>query len=253
MVMPRDELCGTERDSMSLAVAQCLLDFVAAAAPEFGRVRDAHVDGATTAVEEVHASAAGVNGVYAPLIFDDFLGEELIFERNLAERRYVIDPPVHAGLVFMTDENMDVRCLMGAIVDQEDGRRIAIEFDPPFIDRLIGGNAQRPLADRIRVCAYLVRVAGKTIGVFGDPLRVGGDAVGFFCESVRVLRELVRLARLEQGDDAADAAEQADESAETADARPCPLQEGNQIAHENDSTMSSESPSLSSNPSKAVS
>lgn len=245
-------MSNTGRGSMSLAVAQGLLDFDAAAAPEFGRVSNADIDGIAAAADEVHASTAGVNGVYASLIFDDFLGEELIFERDLAERRYVIDPPVHDGLVFMADESMNVRCLMGAIVDQEDGRRIAVEFDPPFIDRLIGGNAQRPLADRIRVCAYLVRVAGKTIGVFGDPLRVSGDVVGFFRESVRVLRDLVRLARLEQGDDTTEAAEQTDESTETADARPRPLQEGNQIAHENDSTMPPESPAPSSNPSKAV-
>ena len=126
---------------------------------------------------------------------------------------------------------------MGAVVEQEDGRRFAIEFNPPFVDRLIRGNAQRPLADRIRVCAYLVRLAGKTVGLLGDPLRVSGDPIGFLRNTVRLLREQIRLTRLEQGEDAATAAKQTDKSTQTTDTRPNPLQEGNQTTHRHDSTV----------------
>lgn len=201
-------------DSMALAVGQALLDLIAASAPELRGVGDMDGDGVSSG-PDVDETTARVDPVYAPLVFDDFLRKELVFERDLAERRNLIDDPVHDGLVFVADEHMNVRCFVGAVVDQEESRGFAVEFDPPFVGRLIRGNAQRPLADRIRVCAYLVRLAGKAVGVLGQPLRVSGDPVGFLRESVRLLRELIRLARLEQGDKPGDGAKQAAARAET--------------------------------------
>lgn len=190
-------------DSVTVSVGEALLDFLAASAPELSGVSE--VDGYVISSDSnVDESTTGIEPVDGTLVFGYLLHEQLIFERNLTECRYLIDMPVHDGLVFVTDEDMNVRCFMGAIVYQEDDRRFSIEFNPPFVDHLIGGNAQRPLADRIRVCAYLVRLAGKAVGILGEPLRVTGDPVGFLRRAVRLLRELVRLARLQDRDNGCD-------------------------------------------------
>ena len=174
----------SSKDSMALAVGQAMLDRIAASAPELSGVGDMDGD-VIPADPDVDEPGTGVEPVDGTLVFDYLLREQLVLERDLAERGYFIDDPVHDGLVFVTDEHVNVRCFVGAVVEQEDGRRFAIEFTPPFVDRLIRGNAQRPLADRIRVCAYLVRLAGKTVGLLGDPLRVSGDPVGFLRNTVR--------------------------------------------------------------------
>lgn len=158
----------SSKDSMALAVGQAMLDRIAASAPELSGVGDMDGD-VIPADPDVDEPGTGVEPVDGTLVFDYLLREQLVLERDLAERGYFIDDPVHDGLVFVTDEHVNVRCFVGAVVEQEDGRRFAIEFTPPFVDRLIRGNAQRPLADRIRVCAYLVRLAGKTVGLLGDP------------------------------------------------------------------------------------
>lgn len=154
----------SSKDSMALAVGQAMLDRIAASAPELSGVGDMDGD-VIPADPDVDEPGTGVEPVDGTLVFDYLLREQLVLERDLAERGYFIDDPVHDGLVFVTDEHVNVRCFVGAVVEQEDGRRFAIEFTPPFVDRLIRGNAQRPLADRIRVCAYLVRLAGKTVGL----------------------------------------------------------------------------------------
>lgn len=188
--------------SMAVAVGEALLNLIVASAPELGCVDDVDGDVIASDTDEDEA-AIRVEPVDGTLVFDYLMQEQLVFECDLAERRHLIDAPVRDGLVFVTDEHMNVRCFMGAVVDQEHRRSFTIEFDPPFVDRLIGGNAQRPLADRIRVCAYLVRLAGKAVGILGEPLRVTGDPVGFLRRAVRDLRELIRLARQQQSDAAA--------------------------------------------------
>lgn len=199
-------------DSMSLAVGQALLDFVVASRAELRGVDDVdrHMAGSAS---EVGEAGLGVQTVDAGLVFEYLLGEELAFERDLSERRNLVDVPLRNGLVFETDEHGHVSCYVGAIVDKEDGRGFSIVFDPPLVDRLVGGDGQRPLADRVRVCSYLVRLSCKAVGSLGGTLRFGGDPVGFLGRAVRLLRELVAMARLEQGDASGDSADHARDDA----------------------------------------
>ena len=199
-------------DSMSLSCGQALLDFVAASAAEFGGVGDMHGDVAC-AWEKHEETGSGVQTADSALLFDYLLDEELAFEGDLAERGYFLDLPLRNGLVFTTDEDLNVSCQIGAIVDQEDGRGFSIVFDPPLVDGLVGGDTQRPLADRVRVCCYLVRLACKAVGLLGEPLRINGDPVGFFRDAVGRLGQLVVLERLEQCGAAGDAADDADDKA----------------------------------------
>jgi len=84
------------------------------------------------------------------------------------------------------------------------------------VDRLVGGDGQRPLADRVRVCSYLVRLSCKAVGLLGGTLRFDGDPVGFLSRAVRLLRELVAMACLEQGDTSGDTANQSRDGANDA-------------------------------------
>ena len=202
-------------ESMPLAVGQALLDLSVASAAQFGGVCDVYSDAACSDVGKEEA-VSGVDGVDLGLVFDYLLGEELVFERDLAERHCLVDARLRNGLVFKADEHMNVSCDVAAIVDKEDGGSFSIVLDPPLVNRLVGGDCQRPLADRVRVCSYLVRFAGKVVGVFGDPLRVGGDPVGFFRRVVGVLGELVSSMRLEQGDTSGDTANQSRDGANDA-------------------------------------
>lgn len=202
-------------ESMPLAVGQALLDFVVASRAELRSVSDVnrHMAGSTS---EVGEAGLGVQTVDTGLVFEYLLREELAFERDLAERHCLVDARLRNGLVFKADEHMNVSCDVAAIVDKEDGGSFSIVLDPPLVNRLVGGDCQRPLADRVRVCSYLVRFAGKVVGAFGDPLRVGGDPVGFFRRVVGVLGELVSSMRLEQGDTSGDTANQSRDGANDA-------------------------------------
>lgn len=201
-------------ESMPLAVGQALLDLSVASAAQFGGVCDVYSDAACSDVGKEEA-VSGVDGVNLGLVFDYLLGEELAFERDLAERHCLVDARLRNGLVFKADEHMNVSCDVAAIVDKEDGRCFSIVFDPPLVDRLVGGDCQRPLADRVRVCSYLVRFSCKAVGLLGGMLRFDGDPVGFLSRAVRLLRELV-MARLEQGDTSGDTANQSRDGANDA-------------------------------------
>ena len=202
-------------ESMPLAVGQALLDFVVASGTKLRGVddMDRHLAGTTP---EEHETGLGVQTVDAGLVFEYLLGEEIAFERDLSERRNLVDVPLRNGLVFATDEHMNVSCHVAAIVDKEDGRGFSIVFNPPLVDRLVGGDGQRPLADRVRVCSYLVRLSCKAVGLLGGLLRFDGDPVGFLSRAVRLLRELVAMARLEQGDTSGDTANQSRDGANDA-------------------------------------
>ena len=181
-------------ESMPLAVGQALLDLSVASAAQFGGVCDVYSDAACSDVGKEEA-VSGVDGVDLGLVFDYLLGEELAFERDLAERHCLVDARLRNGRVFKADEHMNVSCDVAAIVDKEDGGSFSIVLDPPLVNRLVGGDCQRPLA---------------------DPLRVGGDPVGFFRRVVGVLGELVSSMRLEQGDTSGDTANQSRDGANDA-------------------------------------
>ena len=183
-------------ESMPLAVGQALLDFVVAAGAKLRSVSDVDLH-ATGSTSDEREAGLGVQAVDTGLVFEYLLGEELAFERDLSERRNLVDVPLR-------------------IVDKEDGRGFSIVFDPPLVDRLVGGDCQRPLADRVRVCSYLVRLSCKAVGLLGGLLRFDGDPVGFLSRAVRLLRELVAMARLEQGDASGDTANQSRDGANDA-------------------------------------
>jgi len=188
----------------SLAVGQALLDFVAAMAPELCGPADPDDDRVLADTDVRDAAVAGVEFVDVSLVFRCLLREERRLERELAECRYVRFAPVRNDFAIVADVHGDVRCILAAIIDDEERGRIAVELDPPLVLALIGGDTQRPLADRISVGAYLVRLGCQIIGLTGEPVRVLGDPVRFLRDAVRGLGELVRAARLEQGDHTGD-------------------------------------------------
>lgn len=172
-------------ESMPLAVGQALLDFVVASRAELRSVSDVnrHMTGSTS---EVGEAGLGVQTVDTGLVFEYLLGEELAFERDLSERHNLVDVPLRNGLVFATDEHGHVSCHVGAIVDKEDGRGFSIVFDPPLVDRLVGGDGQRPLADRVRVCSISFafparRLACSAARFDSTAIRLASSAEPFAC------------------------------------------------------------------------
>ena len=110
----------SSEDLMSLSCAQALLDLYVSSAAKSGCPDDMDGDGACSSSDIEHSSH-GVVPIDASLGFDYLLREELVFERNLAERGNLIDVSLRNGLVFKADEHLNVTCQVGAIVDQEDG------------------------------------------------------------------------------------------------------------------------------------
>lgn len=192
---------------VTLRLAEGLLDYCASSAAHRAFPLDVDADGQPHAGDDV---AGGAHPVPLGVVFDKLLADELAIEEEFAETGYMLLMPLRKGLVLSADDDGHVECVCTAIIEDAYGSSFSIEFGVPFVDRLVGGNAQRPLADRIRVLTYLVRLGCQVVRLDGDTIRVDGDPVGFLRSTVRVLGQLVRLARQEQGDHAGDATQRAD-------------------------------------------
>lgn len=189
--------------SVELGLAEGLLELIASTQPKFtGPDNINHNADFPNAYEEY--ATTGIDSVDASLVFGYLLAKELDFERILVETGYAVDSCVEQGLVFVADDDKHVACRVGAIVDDYECRRFLIELEPPVVGSLVSGGGQRPLADRIRVATYLVRLGSKIVCRIGNRAGFFGDPVGFLSEGVRVLRSLVRLARLEESNDPGD-------------------------------------------------
>lgn len=184
---------------VTLALGQALLDLAVASCPELRGICDMDDDPAH-ADTQIRETGSAIDIVDNPLVFDYLLREQITFERNFTECGYMVDVPLSNGLIFVTDVDGHVRCFIGAIIDNENGGSLTIEFNPPLVDRLVCGDPQHSLTDRIRVCTYLVRLSCQVVGILSDPLRVSGDPIGFLRNAIRILSELIRTARLEQRD-----------------------------------------------------
>lgn len=189
-----------------LRLVDALLDAVAGAFPELAGPDDERADAVRDGAG-VEEAAGSVVRETLPFAFDRLLEEELAAERDFAERGYLVDPVVHCGTAFGKDGDGNIVCRVGAIVGDHDGNSFVIELEPPVVDKIVGRDIQRPVGDKVRVCAFLVRVGCQCVGFPGDP-------VGFLRKAVCRLRELVAIARLEQGDDSGDASDGSDRRAD---------------------------------------
>lgn len=125
------------------------------------------------------------------MIFDDLLNNQWIVEAELIDGSDAFFPIFRQRLVLVTDDNGHITCRAGAVVDNSDQGGFTIEFNTPIIDRLVGTHVDRPLADKLRVCTYLVSLASQAVCV-------NSDTVGFLTHACSTLRELIRLTRLQQ-------------------------------------------------------
>lgn len=161
-------------------------------------------------------------------IFSIFLEKQIVVEGNLAESGNDIDLSGFSyGPVFVSDNDGHVSCIECAIVDDDEVGRFAFEVRDPVVFGLIGGDAERSLADRVRVITYLVRGFSQFVGC-------GGGIVGFLSEGVRVLSDLVRSMRLAYADGTGDKTSDARETAHTSDDSPhkIPIHENQSNAQE---------------------
>lgn len=170
-------------------LAEALLAFLASSHPELASPDDVDDSFAVNIAGDDNA-IAGI----PPRLFEYLLSQEVSLESDLAEFGYAVPSEFRHGLAFTSGDDHGVRCVQGAVIDDDEFGWFVIKLDHPNIFGLISGDAERPLADRIRVVAYL-------IGLLSQQVRIPGSLVGLVSEGVRVLRQLVRLSRLGEGDD----------------------------------------------------
>lgn len=175
---------------LPLRFAEALLGYFGSSHAEFARPDDVDLN------PEVGGSVDSTSRIPYRL-FENLLSEEIALENDLVESGYALFTGFHYGFVFVPDNDGNIVCKEGAVIPDREAGSFVIELCRPVIFRLIGSDAERPLADRIRVVAYLVCLGCQCVGI-------SRSFVGFLGEGVCVLRELVRLARLENGDDGCD-------------------------------------------------
>lgn len=182
-----------------LRLGEGLLELLASFHPKSAGPREGDVGFDLSDADEEHDPSV-IDVVDTLLIFSDLLAQEFAFEQSVFEGTNPVDVAFSYGLAFVPDGHRDVHCRVGAVVGHREGSALLVELEPPVVDRLVRGDGKRPLADRVRVATYLVRLGCKAVGLGCDSFGVFGDPVGFLGEGVRVLGELVRLARLDDGD-----------------------------------------------------
>ncbi len=175
---------------LPLRFAEALLGYFGSSHAEFTRPNDVDLN------LEVGSSVDSASRIPCRL-FENLLSEEIALENDFLESGYAPFTGFHYGFVFVPDNDGDIVCKEGAVIPDREAGSFVIELDRPVIFRLVGGDAERSLTDRIRVVAYLVCLGCQCVGI-------SRSFVGFLGEGVCVLRELVRLARLENGNDGGD-------------------------------------------------
>lgn len=203
----------------TLTAVESLLECITAPHSKLGRENQIHPDRADDGSDPDNITSRELSGTET---FDYLLSKERGLETNLTETGYLVEPAFRYGRAFTLDGHGNVAGHAGALIDENDGSTTALNPDTPLIDRLIAGDIERPLSERMRVTAYLVRIFSQLVG---KP----GFTVGRLCQLVGTLRELIRLARLEQGNQTGDSPDTADGSSDRADDRP-------DITHDPDST-----------------
>lgn len=180
-------------DSVSLVLANAVLYAVVSSYPEIAG--PSYVDDGEVADDWDPGVLSLPGGV-----FDLLLSDEIRLEREFAEFGYCVCPHVDYRLAMVRDDDANVVCRVGAVIDDGDTASGLLILRQPVVDSLVGGNIERPLRDRLRVCTYLVRLGCQCVGLFGD-------STGFLREAVGRLRDLIALTRLGQGDDSGDASD----------------------------------------------
>lgn len=187
---------GSERDRV-IAVSEKLLAFQAEVFPELAVPSDTHAQECVEGSNDAHDSLR---------LFDYLAVYGRAFEDHLFEGFETVTVGAKYQIVFTAYDDIDVECRAYAVVHDGDESPWGMVLDLPTVHRLILACAERPLADCVRVFAYVVRCFCELIGPIRDLSVLDADFVRAFGESVGVLRDLVRAMRLEQRDDGADRA-----------------------------------------------
>lgn len=176
----------------ALRLAEGALGLFGPAHTEFAGPGDAQLDVnfASTGEED---PAFAIGSVYVPLIREYLVREQIRCERELSESGYLIHAAFDYRLVFMANDRGHVSGRVAAVVDDEDGRRFAIELDPPVIDSLVGSDREGSLRDRVRIATYLVCLGGEAVSRLGL-----GES--FLSDAVRTLSALVSALGLTNAD-----------------------------------------------------
>ena len=100
-------------------------------------------------------------------------------ETNLIKTGHFLTETVRYRTAFTFDEDGNVKNIMGAAIPNSDGTIAVINLNLPFVDEIVRGCCERPIADRVRVFSQLVRFFRDTV----DTTRSEERRVGKECRS----------------------------------------------------------------------
>lgn len=176
-------------DLTAITIAEAVLEYASAVCAKLGS--PVNSQGGNASVCTVSEIPSLEHTDVDLMVFADLLNNQRRVEAELTDGSNAFFPIFRQRLVLVTDDNGHVTCRVGAVVDNSDQGGFIIEFNTPIIDRLVSAHVDRPLADKLRVCTYLVSLACQAV-------RVNSNAVSFLTHACSTLRELIRLTRLQQ-------------------------------------------------------
>lgn len=187
--------------SVVIAVAERVRDDAIAVYPGWCSPSDVEVkdsgDGFPLFPSDNHIAAD--NALYARVtgyLIEMFLKHAADVETNLIKTGHFLTETVCYRTAFTLDEDGNVKSIMGAAIPNSDGTIVVINLDLPFVDEIVRGCCERPIADRVRVFSQLVRFFRDAVGfhssieAFPSGFVSGfGKAIGLLTDAIRVYRE----------------------------------------------------------------
>ena len=191
-------------DLTAITVAEAVLEYASAVCAKLGSPADSDLSG--DASTSKHLPSVKFSSSVDLLLFDNLLNQQRSMEREFTETGYAAFPAFSQCLTCSTNSDGHITCTVGAVVHNTDLGSVVIKFYLPIIDRLVGTHVDRPLADKLRVCTYLVSLASQAVSS-------DSNAVSFLTHACGTLRELIRLTRLQESNSAQQDTNSADDQA----------------------------------------
>lgn len=144
---------------------------------------------------------AADNALYARVtgyLIEMFLKHAADVETNLIKTGHFLTETVRYRTAFTLDEDGNVKSIMGAAIPNSDGTIVVINLDLPFVDEIVRGCCERPIADRVCVFSQFVRFFRDAVGFHGSVEAFPSGFVSGFGKAIGLLTDAIRVCRAQQ-------------------------------------------------------